>query len=350
VTGSSSARAYGRAVTPQPLEGVRVLDLTTFLSGPYAAMVLGQLGAEIVKVEPPTGDPTRGGQPVSDSDFWIALHRGRRSVVLDLKQRGDHARLLEMVPGFDVVLDNARPGVMERLGLGVDVLRVAHRAIITCSITGYGPGGSEAPAIDGVIQASTGAFDLPAAFGQPPGPIPMQIADLAGGTAASQAILAALYRRARTGEGTHISIALTDAVLPWLSIVDRSGTTRSPGTIVATGSDGRRFLVQAPMHFKERLARLLGLDHEPTEEYAQTVRARLATRPAGEWLRVLAAEGIPAAEVRSYDEALAAPEAATDVVGDRRVPASPFVFDGTRCASSAPPPALGQHTDELLGS
>ena len=337
-------------MTAQPLEGVRVLDLTTFLSGPYAAMVLGQLGADVVKVESPTGDPTRGGQPVPDSDFWVALHRGRRGVVLDLKQPGDHARLLEMVPGFDVVLDNARPGVMDRLGLGPAVLRAAHPSVITCSITGYGADGSDAPAIDGVIQASTGAFDLPVAFGQPSGPLPMQIADLAGGTAASQAILAALYERARTGEGSHISIALTDALLPWLSIIDRTGATRSPGTIVATGSDDQRFLVQAPMHFKGRLAALLGLEYEPTEEYAQTVRARLATRPAADWLKVLAAEGIPAAEVHSYDEALAAPDAATDVVGDRRVPASPFVFDGTRRPSTAPPPALGQHTAELLGS
>jgi len=337
-------------VTAQPLDGVRVLDLTTFLSGPYAAMVLGQLGADVVKVESPTGDPTRGGQPKPESDFWVALHRGRRSVVLDLKQPADHARLLELVPQFDVVLDNARPGVMDRLRLGHAVLRAAHPSIITCSITGYGPDGSDAPAIDGVIQASTGAFDLPVAFGQPSGPLPMQIADLAGGTAASQAVLAALYRRAITGEGTHISIALTDAVLPWLSIIDRSGSTRSPGTIVATGSDGQRFLVQAPMHFKDRLAALLGLQYEPTEEYAQTVRDRMATRPAAEWLAVLAAEGIPAAEVHSYDEALAAPQAAAEEVAGRRVPASPFVFDGARRGSTTPPPALGQHNTEVLGS
>ena len=178
----------------------------------------------------------------------------------------------------------------------------------------------------------------------------MQFADLAGGTAASQAILAALYQRANTGEGTHISIALTEAVLPWLSIIDRSGTTRSPGTIVATGSDGRRFLVQAPMHFKDRLAALLGLEYEPTEEYAQTVRDRMATRPAADWLQALAAEGIPAAEVHSYDEALAAPHAAVEVVAGRRVPASPFVFDGTRRTFAAPPPALGEHTAEILDS
>ena len=337
-------------VTAQPLDGVRVLDLTTFLSGPYAAMVLAQLGADVVKVEPPKGDPTRGGQPNPDSDFWVALHRGRRSVVLDLKQADDHARLLAMVPTFDVVLDNARPGVMERLGLGPAVLRAAHPAVITCSITGFGPDGSDAPAIDGVIQASTGAFDLPVAFGQPAGPLPMQFADLAGGTAASQAILAALYQRALTGAGTHIGIALTDAVLPWLSIIDRSGTTRSPGTIVATGSDGRRFLVQAPMHFKDRLAALLGLEYEATEEYAQTVRDRMATRPAADWLEVLAAEGIPAAEVHSYDEALAASHAAVEMVSGRRVPASPFVFDGTRRTFATPPPALGEHTAEILGS
>ena len=340
--------AYGPVVTAQPLDGIRVLDLTTFLSGPYAAMVLGQLGADVVKVEPPAGDPTRAGKAVPDSDFWFALHRGRRSVVLDLKQPADHARLMAMVPGFDVVLDNARGGVMTRLGLGPDVLRAAHPGVITCSITGYGADGSTAPAIDGVIQAATGAFDLPTAFGQPAGPVPTQIADLAGGTAASQAILAALYRRERTGEGGHISIALTDALLPWLSIVDRTGSMRSPGTIVATGSDGRRFVVQTPMHFRDRLATLLELEYSPTEEYAERVRQRMATRPAAEWLAVLEAEGIPGAEVRTYDEAMGSQHAATDVVGGRRVPASPFVFDGVRNASTAPPPSLGQHTSDVI--
>ena len=340
---------YGHAVTAQPLQGVRILDLTTFLSGPYAAMVLGQLGADVVKVEPPTGDPTRAGRSVPDSDFWFALHRDRRSVVLDLKQDRDRARLLELVPHVDVVLDNARPGVMERLGVSPAVLRAAHPAVITCSITGYGATGSDAPAIDGVIQAATGAFELPEAFGQPAGPVPAQIADLAGGTAASQAILAALYRRERTGQGSHITIALTEALLPWLSVVDRSGSMRSPGTIVATGSDGRRFVIQTPMHFRDRLATLLGLKHAATEEYAQHVRDQMATRPAAAWLAELAAEGIPAAEVRTYAEALEAAGAATEIVGGRRVPASPFVFDGVRRASRLPPPSLGEQTADVLG-
>ena len=328
----------------QPLDGIRVLDLTTFLSGPYASMVLGQLGAEVVKIEPPSGDPTRAGSAAPSSDFWFALHRDRRSVVLDLKQPDDHARLLAMVPHFDVVLDNARVGVMARLGLEPAVFRAANPTVITCSITGYGDRGSDAPAIDAVIQAATGAFDLPVVFGQPAGPVPAQIADLAGGTAASQAILAAIYHRSRTGEGTHITIALTDALSAWLSIVDRTGTMRSPGTIVATGSDGQRFVIQTPMHFRDRLATLLGLEYAATEAYAQQVRDRMATRPAADWVAVLAAEGIPAAEVRSYDEALASPHAATETVNGRRVPASPFVFDGVRHASTLPPPVLGEHT------
>ncbi len=329
-------------MTTQPLEGVRILDLTTFLSGPYAAMVLGQLGADVVKVEPPAGDPTRAGAPVPNSDFWFALHRDRRSVVLDLKQADDHARLLTMVPQFDVVIDNARTGVMSRLGLEPAVFRAAHPSIITCSITGYGEGGSNAPAIDGIIQAATGAFDLAAAFGQSAGPVPAQIADLAGGTAASQAILAALYQRTRTGLGTHISIALTDSLMTWLSIVDRSGSMRSPGTIIALGSDGRRFIIQTPMHFRDRLASLLGLEYAATEAYAQQVRDLMATRSTPEWLTALAAAGIPAAEVRSYGEALDTPGAATETVEGRRVPASPFVFDGARKPTAAPPPSLGQ--------
>lgn len=330
-------------MTEHPLDGVRVLDLTTFLSGPYATMVLCQLGAAVVKIEPPSGDPTRVGRPVPDTDFWYALHRGKRSVVLDLKRPGDHARFVEQLAHADVVIDNARPGVMARLGLGPEVLRAANPAIISCSITGYGPGGDDAPAIDGVIQAALGAFDLPVAFGLPPGPVPAQIADLAGGTAASQAILAALYERTRTGAGAHIDIALTDALAPWLSIVDRTGTMRGPGTILATGADGRRFVVQTPMHFRTRLAQLLGLVYEPTDAYAEQVRTHLASRPTAHWLAVLAAEGIPAAVVRTFSDALAEGVAATEVVDDRTVPAAPFVIDGERASCATPPPPLGHH-------
>jgi crotonobetainyl-CoA:carnitine CoA-transferase CaiB-like acyl-CoA transferase len=337
-------------VTPAPLDGIRVVDLTTFLSGPYATLVLGQLGAEVIKVEPPTGDPTRGGQPVPTNDFWFALHRGRQSVVLDLKVPAARDVLLDLVGNADVFVENYRPGVTTRLGIEPAVLRAANDRLITCSISGYGPRGplAGAPAIDGVVQAFTGAFTLPPVWGLPEGPVPFQIADLAGGTAAGHAILAALYARERSGRGTHIELSLAECLLSWLMAGDRTGTLRSPNTILATGSDGAPFVVQTTLHFRARLASVLGLTFEPTEAYADAAREVLATRSRDEWLATLLREGIPAAAIQSVDDALEHPQIVSERIGARRVPANPFVLDGDRPAADVPPPVLGAHTDEVL--
>jgi len=315
-------------VTAAPLAGIRVLDLTTFLSGPYAAMVLGQLGADVVKIEPAAGDPTRAGQPIPDSDFWFALHRGKRSVVLDLKLDTDRADFLGLVAGADVVLDNFRPGVVERLGITPSELRTVNPRIVSCSITGYGREGTrrDAPAIDGVVQASAGAYELTGGFD----PVPLQIADLAGGNAAAQAVLAALLARAGDGVGRHIELSLVECVVNWLAVADRSGTLRWPNTIVGLTRDARRLVVQTPLHFRTRLAELLGLTYEPTDAYGDSVALRFAERSAAEWIARFAAEGIPAAIIESYAGALAGDEVTTEVVLGRRVVASPFVFDGER--------------------
>jgi CoA:oxalate CoA-transferase len=333
-----------------PLAGVRVVDLTTFLSGPYATAVLGQLGAEVVKVEPPTGDPTRGGQPNPQSDLWRSLHRGRRSVVLDLKNDSGREVLFDLVRCSDVVVENFRSGVMQRLGIAPPVLREVNPRIITCSISGYGPGGpmSPAAAIDGVVQAFSGGYTIPPVWGLPEGPIPFQVADLAGGSAAAQAVLAALYVRERTGVGTHTELSLAECVLNWFIAGDRSGTLRSPNTILATGSDGGRFAVQTTLHFKERLATLLGLTFEQSEAYADAARAVLATKPRDEWIALLFREGIPVAPIQTIAEALDHEQVAADDVAGARWPASPFVIDGERLARTVPSPVLGADTEAVL--
>jgi crotonobetainyl-CoA:carnitine CoA-transferase CaiB-like acyl-CoA transferase len=333
-----------------PLAGVRVLDLTTFLSGPYACLVLSQLGAEVVKVEPPTGDPTRGGQPVPSNDLWFGVHRGRRSVVLDLKQQQARDVFLDLARKADVVIENYRPGVTARLGIAAADLRAVNDRLIVCSISGYGARSSMASyaAIDGVVQAFSGSFAIPPAFGLPEGPIACQVADFAGGTAAAHGVLAALYARERTGVGCHIELTLVECVLNWLASCDRAGTLRSPNTILATGSDGGRFVVQTTLHFRDRLATLLGLVFEPTEAYADRVREILATRPCAEWLSLIEREGIPVAPIQTLAEALAHPDVTSETVGERAVPASPFVIDGQRRRTDQPPPVLGADTDAVL--
>jgi crotonobetainyl-CoA:carnitine CoA-transferase CaiB-like acyl-CoA transferase len=333
-----------------PLSDVRVLDLTTFLSGPYACLVLAQLGAQIVKVEPPTGDPTRSGQPVPTTDFWFGLHRGRRSVVLDLKEHQSRDIFLDLARHADVVIENYRPGVTTRLGITPAALRAINERLIVCSISGFGAHSSmaNAVAIDGVVQAFSGSFQIPPVYRLPEGPITFQIADLAGGTAAAHAVLAALYARERSGVGCAIELTLVECLLSWLMGVDRTGTLASPNTVLATGNDGGRFVVQTTLHFRTRLASLLGLEFEPTDAYADRVRDALAMRSSAEWLSILEREGIPAAPIQTLAEALAHPDVTSEMVGERAVPASPFVIDGERRRTDQEPPVLGADTDTVL--
>jgi len=175
---------------PALLAGVQVLDLTTFLCGPVATRALGQLGAEVVKIEPPAGDPTRAGLGMRPGqpflEFWWQLHRGRPSVVLDLKSAAGRELLLALAARADVLVENFRPGVMQRLGLAPEALRKENRRLVTCSITGFGADGppADAPALDAAVQAFAGAFEYPAVFGMPAGPIPITVADLSGGATA----------------------------------------------------------------------------------------------------------------------------------------------------------------------
>jgi crotonobetainyl-CoA:carnitine CoA-transferase CaiB-like acyl-CoA transferase len=333
-----------------PLDGIRVVDLTTFLSGPIAAMALLQLGAEVIKVEPPSGDVTRGGADAPLSPFYWALHRGRRSAALDLKSAAGRDVLLELVATADVLIENFRPGVMARLDLDWPTLQATNPRLIVGSITGYGANSpmAEAPAIDGVVQAFSGSFGLPQVYGMPAAPVPMTIADLAAGSITAQGILASLYTRERTGVGARIEIALIDALMPWLCASDWVGSLRYPGTVVATGSDGLDFVVQTPSHFRARLSTLVGVEFEPTDAYGRAVRAVLATRTRQEWLTVLADEGIPAAPVHTLDEALAHPATATVEVDGRVLADSPFVIDGQRRSTAVAPPRLGEHTELVL--
>jgi CoA:oxalate CoA-transferase len=361
---------------PALLEGIRVLDLTTFLSGPIATRTLVQLGAEVVKVEPPSGEPTRAGfgmrpgQPLLP--FWWQLHRGRRSAALDLKSAAGLESLRALASVADVLVENYRPGVMERLGLAHDRLRKENPQLITCSITGFGRDGpaADAPALDAAVQAFAGAFEYPAVYGMPEGPIPLTVADISGGAAAAQAILAALFARERSGFGCHLELSLVETLLQWLLVSDRTGTLRSPATILAQGSDGKRFIVQTTLHFRDRLLEILdaepataGLARDPrfatwearvanAEDFVAAARRAFAGRTCAEWLVRLAAAGLPAGAVQTIDEALVHPQLlhtrAAGVAGGHRVARSAFVVDGERADDTSAPPTLGEDTAAVL--
>ncbi len=337
-----------------PLAGVRVLDLTTFLSGPMATHTLGELGAEVIKVEPPDGDPTRAGSTDGQTPFWLALHRDRRSVVLDLKRPAGGAALRDLVASSDVLIENFRPGVTARLGITYAELSPANPRLIYCSLTGYGAGGPAAdqPATDGPIQAFTGAVSLRGT------PIPLTVGDLAGAAHAATAICGALYARERSGRGCHVELSLAECLLQWLVVGDRGGTLAPPTTLVLETSDKQRLLVQTPMHMRAKLLALVGEDdprwstvegqRAALGEYTARMAAAFAARTSAEWLADLAAAGIPAAVVRTVEDALEDPAVATTVVGVETVVVSPFVVDGSRRTGTERPPALGADTEAVL--
>lgn len=363
------------------LDGVRVLDLTTFLSGPLSTHVLADLGAEVIKIEPPTGDSTRRGGAMRPGDppspFWIALHRDRKSVVLDLKCDAGREVFFDLASHADVVVENFSPGVTNRLGVDFDSVAEVNPALIYCSISGFGSAGpfSQMVAIDGPIQAFAGAVELNARHTGQANVVPLQIADIAGAMTAAQAVLAALFARERTGKGCHIDLSLLESVVQWLMVTDRRGTLAPPVTMILEGADGASVIVQTPLHFQARLTALLGevpgfanffaderfatLEGRRAhlEEYLDGVRQAFRTRPSAEWLAALREAGVPAGPVHAVEEVLGHPQMAAreatttveiDGIGVETVLASPFLVDGERRRTTSPPPTLGQHTDAVL--
>jgi crotonobetainyl-CoA:carnitine CoA-transferase CaiB-like acyl-CoA transferase len=204
--------------TCAPLEGVRVLDLTRAVTGPFCTLLLGDLGARIIKIEEPrTGDETRQWGPPfveGESAYFLALNRNKESVVLDFKQEGDLAALRRLASESDVVAQNFRPGVAERLGVNYESLRAANEDLIYASISGFGLTGPDCqrPGYDLIVQAMSGMM-LASGWEGVPAKACFPVADILAGQFASQAILAALYERERTGKGAHIEVSLLEALL-----------------------------------------------------------------------------------------------------------------------------------------
>lgn len=370
----------GGAPDGGPLAGVRVLDLTAYLSGPFATHQLGDLGAEVVKVEPPEGEPTRAGAGMRPgeppSPLQLGLHRDRSGVVVQLKAAAGRELFLRLAEHADVLVENFRPGITARLGITYDAVRERNGRLIYCSITGYGGEGPAAglAAIDGPVQARAGVSDY-TGDGGGNGPLPLTIADIAGGVTAVQGVLASLYLRERTGRGCHIDVSLLESVLQWTAVADRRRSLAPPVTLVGVGSDGGAFVVQTPMHFQDRLVEVVaavpGCEHVGSDPRFETREARRQHPEAyqtvmieafrrlrrDQWLEEFRRAGVPAGPVQGVDEALvdrqivhrgAAVEFDAPGLGSVRVPQSPFVFDGRRKSGTSPPPALGEHTRQVL--
>ena len=198
-----------------PLDGVKVLDLTRVLAGPYATMVMSDLGAEVIKVERPEGgDMARGTGPFVDgqSSYFMSINRGKKSVILDLKDEGDKQTFLELVDHFDVLVENFVPGVMKRLGLDYEVLSKRHPRLIYAAVSGFGQWGpyTKRPALDIIVQAMGGIMSITGEPGRPPVRPGSSLGDITAGLFTTIGILSALHERDRSGVGQMIDVAMLD--------------------------------------------------------------------------------------------------------------------------------------------
>lgn len=317
----------------QPLAGIRVLDFSTLVPGPLATLALAEAGADVLKIERPGGDEARGYEPKfgRDSAIFATLNRGKRSVVLDLKTSAgvDHVRTL--IADADVLVEQFRPGVMARLGLGYEALSQLNKRLIYCSITGYGQTGpqKDKAAHDLNYVAESGMLSLVSSVDGSPGLPPALIADIGGGSyPAILNILMALLQRVRTSEGCHIDISMADNVLPFMywAIAQQELTSVAPvpGGEITTGGTARyriyrtaddRYLAAAPIEdrFWSTFADAIGLSNAERQDHlhpAQTVALvaeRIRARTAAEWMAIFSGRDACVAVVATVSEALASP-------------------------------------------
>lgn len=373
----------------QALHGVRVLDLSRVLAGPYCTMVLGDLGAEVIKVEPPEGDETRAWGPpfaAGESAYYLCINRNKRGMVVNLKTDEGHGLLRELALKSDVLIENFRPGTLARYGLDYDMLRSDHPRLVYCSISGFGQTGPlrDRPGYDFMIQAMGGVMSV---TGDPEGE-PMKVgvaaADLFAGQNAIIAILAALGARERTGEGQYIDIALFDSQLGWLAnvassfLISRDLPKRygnaHPNIVpyqVFAASDGWFALAVGNDKQFAHLCELVGRPELGSDERFATNAVRVnnreeliallksifSLRSVDEWLSMLEAAGIPCGPINTLDKVFAGPQVAAremlvtmehPTIGDLPLVGSPLSFSGTPVEYKLPPPLLGQHTREIL--
>jgi formyl-CoA transferase len=372
------------------LDGVRILDLSQMLSGPYSTLILGDMGAEIIKIEEPgEGDRTRtmphhhfGGL----SAYYISVNRNKKSVTLDLKVPEAREVFYDMVRKADVVFDNFRPGVLERLKIDYETLKKIKKDIISVSITAYGYDGpyKDLPAFDLTIQAIGGAMSV---TGEPCGaPVRMGIpmGDIAGAVFASNAVTAALYKHAKTGEGSRVDVSLLDALVSMHTYVAQyvlqGGEVPGPvgsghQSVVPyrafKGKDGEWFVIAV---FTEKFwglfCRMLGvegLEKDPRfatnpqrcvhrVELFRLLEKEFEKRTAGEWLKALDESGVPAAPINTLDRTLSDPQILLrKMVVDLEIPkagkvktmGNPVKVLGEEDRFQAPA-QLGQHTEEVL--
>jgi crotonobetainyl-CoA:carnitine CoA-transferase CaiB-like acyl-CoA transferase len=375
--------------TRLPLSGIRVADFSRVLAGPLATMLLADLGADVIKIErPETGDDTRGWGPPfigDDAAYFLSLNRNKRSVTLDLSSNEGRSTARRLALASDVLVENFRPGLMERFGLDHGSLAVEHPGLVYCSLTAFGEGegeGASRPGYDIIVQALSGLMSFTGHPGGEPTKVGVALLDVICGLYTSNAIQAALIGRGRTGRGARVTVSLFDASVAALvnqaanyllgGLVPEPLGNAHPNIVpyqLFETADRPIILAAGNDRLFERTCEVIGRSELPTDERFATNAARvrnrdaliphlsaeLASRSAAEWLAALEAAAVPCAPVRTLDEVFASAEGAAaiqeiddPVRGLLRLVADPIRVDGRVPPARFPPPRLGEHTDEIL--
>jgi crotonobetainyl-CoA:carnitine CoA-transferase CaiB-like acyl-CoA transferase len=372
-----------------PLQGVRVLDFTRVLSGPAAAQALADLGAEVLKVEPPgIGDDTRLFPPFREdvSHYFLSVNRGKKSIVIDLKTEAGVKLVLELADKCDILIENYRPGVMERLGLGYAALAARNPRLIYCAISGFGLTGPmrDLPAFDIVLQALSGAFSINGEAGRPPVRLGIPLGDMVGGVKGPIGILAALYERERTKRGRLIDVSLLDGLIGMLGYFPQlaffTGADPKPqgnehSNLVPYGAfpakDGSIIVACLTNGFWKHICEALGMPEmvddprffgfEQRRDNRRIVNEMICAftsmRDVGELVALFTEHQVPHAPILGVMNALAQPQAVARemvveadhlVLGKIPIVNRPIKFPGSAQPVPTAPPVLGEHTDAIL--
>jgi crotonobetainyl-CoA:carnitine CoA-transferase CaiB-like acyl-CoA transferase len=376
------------AGAPLPLAGIRVLDLTHALAGPYCTMVLGDLGADVIKIESPgTGDQSRQWGPPfihDESSYFLSVNRNKRSVVLNLKTEAGRACAVELAMKCDVVVENFKPGTMARLGLGPEMLEAKKPELVIASISGFGQDQPTLAGYDQIAQGTSGMMSVNATPDSAPTKVGVPIGDISAGMFAAHAILAALIERTRTGRGRRVDVALNDSLLALHTyqagrlfatgeVPSRDGNYHATivpyGTFavadgfinvaVATDAQFQRFCsaLEAPELAGNPRFATNAQRQAARSELNREIAVRLSNGTRQEWLARLEEHGIPAGPILDIKEAFASPLATArgmrvEVDHPRAGPigqvGAPWKLDGESSPIRLAPPLLGQHTGEVL--
>ena len=377
----------------RPLEGIKVLDLSRVLAGPWCTQLLADLGAEVIKIERPgSGDDTRHWGPPWHGEgerrvaaYFLSCNRGKKSAAIDFAQPEGAALVRKLADEADVIVENFKVGGLKKFGLDTETLRGANPRLTYASITGFGQDGpyAERAGYDYIIQGMGGLMSITGLPDDMPGGGPMRVGvavvDLFTGLYTCVAILSALYARERTGAGTHIDMALFDTQLAMLAnqasnaLISgkdppRQGNTH-PNIVPYQPFDAADQPIIIAVGNDRQFARLAGICGHPEwtsderfasnavrvanrDEMVRLVSAAIRTKPAADWLEQLEAAGIPAGPINRITQALGDTQAQhrgmVRTIAGTRLVGSPVRMEGERADSELPPPALGEHTDEIV--